>query len=940
MTISTEKNKVIIPGDGSTTVFQFDFVGVDPSDIKITVENNDGTFDPNAQADAVVKLNPVLSGDVWGIGGTVTYASPFGPLPIGATLAIERVLLLEQLFSFSNQGSVNLVAIEQAIDYVMMCIQQVSGDISRAFKVPVTDPPPADVPSVAERANRPAFFDGDGNLIGTTYPGFYPVNAQIFDNISVLRGAPAPTVPGSFAQTNGYYVGGDGGHNDFLWNAGATTPDNGGSVIRPSAVPSGNPGRWIAFISEPMNILTFGAKGDGTTDNTACYVNAFAAGVRTIYTPKAAGAFVANFSIPAGCALKGDGRILGRVGIDGMPVYGTNLQQVTNGTPGNYATYPIGSTTFFIDSTAYNVGDFVSILLGSTSTHDPNINQQGRDFGIVQTKGAGFVTLDRGTKFAYDVPQLMRSIGAPYVGTLVGWTNGGNGAGAARFLPGDFTARFSAGQVVRIENGTGTDTVQFAGFNPTAYFEDNRIRAISSSGIIFQNSFAYTHTNPILSLVGTVNDIRVQGGYIDNLDIIAGGNVQVSDLDCRVFGMAWTDDGLISQVHCDSDQPRGFGFSWCRNVAVSNIIAKSSMGVTDNGAFKSLGCWDCTISNVDAYNTFTTNAPNTQTSYPVFFDFLSTPYQGYMQGCTIVNLNCDVSYSGSPRSAWFEGMRACKISGVKGVTDFYCALSRDCGLSDIQLGRFLRLRDNIGVSCSDFACQWASLEGHSNTYFGPGTIRGANGNQLGRNLQVTGSVTASTPLSMNLRIHGLTFLSTTAADITMFIQRAPNIDVDGCSDQPGLASSLQLGLGTGVINVLASNNLQNPLDADPQAYVPTVTGSVTAGTSVLTLQYTVQQLGGRVRFIQGALTWNSATGTGALTINIPAMSKNSPSSLGRIECTPGGWASIPGDAWFLQILPGTTQMTLKSLAKNTGIISDVPLQPAGNITFSGFYQTA
>lgn len=68
----------------------------------------------------------------------------------------------------------------------------------------------------------------------------------------------------------GYSTANDGGQGDFTYVSSATTTTNRGTVIKPT----GGTGRWLRQYSGDLNVLWFGAKGDGSTDDTAAIQNA------------------------------------------------------------------------------------------------------------------------------------------------------------------------------------------------------------------------------------------------------------------------------------------------------------------------------------------------------------------------------------------------------------------------------------------------------------------------------------------------------------------------------------------------------------------------------------------------------------------------------------------------------------------------------------------
>lgn len=80
------------------------------------------------------------------------------------------------------------------------------------------------------------------------------------------------------ATVLGYYAPGDWGTpSTFVWDGDSTLRDDGGSVIRPNDVPSGDAGRWLqVFSGDVLDVRKFGAIPDLTenSDVTAKVVNA------------------------------------------------------------------------------------------------------------------------------------------------------------------------------------------------------------------------------------------------------------------------------------------------------------------------------------------------------------------------------------------------------------------------------------------------------------------------------------------------------------------------------------------------------------------------------------------------------------------------------------------------------------------------------------------
>src|SRR5262249_38039110 len=83
-------------------------------------------------------------------------------------------------------------------------------------------------------------------------------------NLRSLIGNVSPT--SAVVVVGGYLVVGDGGGGVFFWDASSSTGDDAGTII----VPTGSTtGRWVRLFSGDINVKWFGARGDGTTDDTA-----------------------------------------------------------------------------------------------------------------------------------------------------------------------------------------------------------------------------------------------------------------------------------------------------------------------------------------------------------------------------------------------------------------------------------------------------------------------------------------------------------------------------------------------------------------------------------------------------------------------------------------------------------------------------------------------
>lgn len=98
----------------------------------------------------------------------------------------------------------------------------------------------------------------------------------------------------SRAYVEGYYAPGDGGGGAYWLDAADTTSaDNGGTVI----VATDN-GRWKLSTQDVVNLKQFGARFDGSTDDTPRIQAAFNSGIKRLEMPAGAALITSNLVLP------------------------------------------------------------------------------------------------------------------------------------------------------------------------------------------------------------------------------------------------------------------------------------------------------------------------------------------------------------------------------------------------------------------------------------------------------------------------------------------------------------------------------------------------------------------------------------------------------------------------------------------------------------------
>ncbi len=184
MTVSTTTSTITYLGNAATTTFTFPFIGVAASDIEVYYTNSAGVttlLDPSVYT---LVLNAAPIGQLWGIGGSVSYpitGSPVIPIQLGTSISIVRAVPFTQTVSIANQGAFYPQAVEQGLDKLELQIQQIETAQEYSIQTPVTDPsPPNILPSYILRANGYLAFDTNGQPI-------------------ILQGTPVIPTPGQYA---------------------------------------------------------------------------------------------------------------------------------------------------------------------------------------------------------------------------------------------------------------------------------------------------------------------------------------------------------------------------------------------------------------------------------------------------------------------------------------------------------------------------------------------------------------------------------------------------------------------------------------------------------------------------------------------------------------------------------------------------------------------
>lgn len=203
MPVSTQIQPVVYQGNGATTVFAFNYLFEESSDLYCYI------FDSTTML--ITTLNNgtdyTVSGAGVGSGGTVT--TTIAPT-VTQKLAIVRSLPLTQNSSYDPNAAIPTQQLTTDLDRLVLIAQQLNN--ANAFSLSPFDTSEfAPLPAPAVRANTLLGFDGAGNPLVVAPPGSVLVNGTPFDQSQFALGFGSGTYvatlnPPATAYVNGMVI--------------------------------------------------------------------------------------------------------------------------------------------------------------------------------------------------------------------------------------------------------------------------------------------------------------------------------------------------------------------------------------------------------------------------------------------------------------------------------------------------------------------------------------------------------------------------------------------------------------------------------------------------------------------------------------------------------------------------------------------------------------
>lgn len=191
MTISAQNIKVTVTGNGSQTTFSYNFL--------VPSKNVADLFLTDLTT-GLVTLLPSASWSLTGAGnpsgGTFTYpvSGPTPPISAQQTLTLVRSVPNTQPTNLGNQGAYHPRAVEGALDWIVMQIQQFRDETSRAIRLPLSEQGINPLLPAGLRKNTIVAFDGNGG------PILIPIQPDLNTTVIAQGSTTARTLTERFAE--------------------------------------------------------------------------------------------------------------------------------------------------------------------------------------------------------------------------------------------------------------------------------------------------------------------------------------------------------------------------------------------------------------------------------------------------------------------------------------------------------------------------------------------------------------------------------------------------------------------------------------------------------------------------------------------------------------------------------------------------------------------
>lgn len=296
MSLSSDQARVqyTLSGSGQTLAVPFKFIAAADLAVISTTAGVDTTL--------VLNTNYTVTGggSLPAIGNLTMVAGASGDI-----ITIYRNAQILQPAVYAPNDAFPAKTTETSLDRATMEIQQLALRVNRSVRVPMSNAEPAEM-TLAARKNKIIGFDAVGAVSLQDPLGAASLTGTVIEttSYSALRAVVVSGLAtGRMATTTAYSSAPDGGEGMWKYDSTSSAADDNGTILAPNA----GTGRWLRCYSGSVNAKWFGAKGDGSTDDTAA-LNAAALASAEINLPLGTYMVSSTVTISASNArLVGDG---------------------------------------------------------------------------------------------------------------------------------------------------------------------------------------------------------------------------------------------------------------------------------------------------------------------------------------------------------------------------------------------------------------------------------------------------------------------------------------------------------------------------------------------------------------------------------------------------------------------------------------------------------
>src|SRR5882762_1241080 len=371
--------------------------------------------------------------------------------------------------------------------------------------------------------------------------------------------------------------------------------------------------------------------------------------------------------------------------------------------------FPPGTTTFSGNFSGYTPGQNVVIEQGVGGSIPT-------DFGVVQTASGTQLVLTTGVRFTYGNPIISLITGAVHAGVTV--------PTYSNTISGNYTATFAAGDMIRIENMTATDSPRGNAF----YFEFARVASITTSAITLETAVRSAFGTPWLVKLNLATNISIDGGqgFIQNAGVRFARQVSIQNLNTNVLNAEYLYDAQLNHLHGNANNATGGAFYWTYifNGSISNVNTFGGQATADSGNIQLVSLQGVTVTNVSSWQ----GTDTVQGSYPFDMDYVFTPYEVPNAFDTIAGIAVGTSQSTATGfSVFMAGLKGTSVSGLSTTGSIVMLDGFRATLNNINAAGSLQLNSGSAYMINNFAVDSMAIgvsSAVSNSIFSNFTIAG------------------------------------------------------------------------------------------------------------------------------------------------------------------------------------------------------------------------